>query len=89
MNHRVQLVPHNITFEVNEGETILEAALNNNISFPNRCQVGACAACLCRKLKGEVSYHLEPMLTENEQARGWLFACQAYPTTDLTLTFDE
>ncbi len=89
MSHKVQITPQNITFNVYEGETILEAALNNNISFPNRCQVGACGACLCRKTQGDVVYHLEPMLTENEQEQGWVFACQAYPTTNLTLTFEE
>ena len=70
-------------------ETVLEAALNHNISFPNRCQVGACAACLCRKIEGRVTYQLEPMLTEKEQQQGWVFACQAFAESNLVLTFEE
>ena len=89
MSNTVILYPANIEFEVQEGQTVLEAALNNNISFPHRCQVGACAACLCRKLEGEVSYHLEPMLTEKEQQQGWIFACQAFAESKLVLTLEE
>ncbi|NRB67995.1 MAG: 2Fe-2S iron-sulfur cluster binding domain-containing protein [Vibrio sp.] len=89
MSHLVTLKPQNIQFYVQEEETVLEAALNNHISFPNRCQVGACAACLCRKIEGRVNYQLEPMLTEKEQQQGWVFACQAFAESNLVLTFEE
>ncbi|ELA6610812.1 MULTISPECIES: 2Fe-2S iron-sulfur cluster-binding protein [Vibrio] len=89
MSHQVHLLPMDVTFQVKEGETVLEAALNNNIRFPHRCQVGACAMCMCKKLTGEVSYHLEPMLTEKEQQQGWILPCQAYTESNLVLTFDE
>ena len=86
--HQVRLQPHNITFSANGQQTVLEAALNAGIAFPNRCQVGACAMCMCRKKTGEISYQLEPMLTENEQAEGWIFACQAVVKSDLVLELD-
>ncbi|NVD08138.1 2Fe-2S iron-sulfur cluster binding domain-containing protein [Vibrio sp. JPW-9-11-11] len=86
MSKTVTLLPDNVLFEVPDDQTVLEAALNNNIRFPHRCQVGACAACLCRKLEGTVSYHLEPMLTEKEQQQGWIFACQAFAESNLVLT---
>ncbi|MBE3658580.1 ferredoxin [Vibrio navarrensis] len=89
MSHQVHLLPMNVTFIVLQGETVLEAALNNNIRFPHRCQIGACAMCMCRKLSGEVSYHLEPMLTHKEQQQGWIFPCQAYAESNLVLTFEE
>lgn len=89
MSHLIVLLPDNISFEAQDGQTVLEAALNNNIRFPNRCQVGACAACLCRKLEGTVSYHLEPMLTDKEQQQGWIFACQAFAESNLVLTLEE
>lgn len=89
MSYSVLLLPEKIEFDVQEGETVLEAALNNNIRFPHRCQVGACAACLCKKIEGSVSYQLEPMLTEKEQQQGWIFACQAFAESKLVLTFEE
>jgi len=89
MSYRVLVKPSNVEFEVPEQQTVLEAALNNNISFPHRCQVGACAMCMCRKLEGEVSYKLEPMLTEKERQQGWIFPCQAFAESHLVLTFEE
>ncbi|EGS72708.1 phenol hydroxylase P5 protein [Vibrio cholerae BJG-01] len=40
-------------------------------------------------VEGEVEYELEPLLTEQEKATGWIFACQACAITDLVLTFEE
>lgn len=89
MSYRVLIKPSNVEFEVPEQQTVLEAALNNNISFPHRCQVGACAMCMCRKVEGKVSYKLEPMLTEKEREQGWIFPCQAFADSHLVLTFEE
>lgn len=89
MTFTVRLLPSELQFEVEQGQTILEAALNQQIPFPHRCQVGACAACLCRKVEGDVTYHLEPMLTEKEQDEGWIFPCQAIVESHLVLTFEE
>lgn len=89
MSYQVVLYPENITFDIEKGQTVLDAALNSSINFPNRCQVGACAMCMCKKLEGQVSYHLEPMLTEKEQQQGWIFACQAIAESNLVLTFAD
>lgn len=86
--HYIHLLPHDVVFTANEQETVLEAALNAGVAFPNRCQVGACAMCMCRKVSGEISYQLEPMLTEKEQAQGWMFTCQAVAQSDLVLQLD-
>ena len=89
MSYQVVLYPENISFTVETGQTVLDAALNSDIYFPNRCQVGACAMCMCKKLEGQVSYHLEPMLTEKEQQQDWMFACQAFAESNLVLTFAD
>ncbi|MBW3698628.1 2Fe-2S iron-sulfur cluster binding domain-containing protein [Vibrio sp. T187] len=89
MSYQVVLYPENITFDVKKGQTVLDAALNSNINFPHRCQVGACAMCMCKKLEGSVNYHLEPMLTEKEQAQGWIFPCQAFAESNIVLTFAD
>ena len=86
--YQVRLLPHDVTFATDGEQTLLEAALNAGIAFPNRCQVGACAMCMCRKQQGEIRYQLEPMLTEKEQAEGWVFACQAMANSDLVLQLD-
>lgn len=88
MTFKVELYPKGITFTVEKQQTILEAALSQQIDFPNRCQVGACGMCLCRLLEGEVKYQYEPMLTDAEQDEGWIFACLAMAASDLKLTFE-
>ncbi len=51
MSYQVVLYPENISFTVEKGQTVLDAALNSDIYFPNRCQVGACAMCMCKKIR--------------------------------------
>lgn len=89
MSYNITLMSNNQTFCAQGKQTVLDAALNNNIAFPHRCHVGVCASCLCRLVSGKVSYQLEPMLTEQEQQQGWMFACLAYPETDLKISFSE
>ncbi|CAH0524212.1 2Fe-2S iron-sulfur cluster-binding protein [Vibrio hippocampi] len=89
MSYNITLVPENQTFLAQAKQTVLDAALNNNIAFPHRCLVGACASCLCKVISGEVSYQLDPMLTDKEQQQGWMFACLAYPESDLEISFSE
>ncbi len=89
MTQRVVLKPQGLEFIVEEGQTVLEAALNQNLAFPHRCQVGACASCLCRIESGTVDYDLEPLLTEKEKQQGWMFSCLAYPKSDLVITFGD
>ncbi|GIA03670.1 ferredoxin [Vibrio cholerae] len=89
MTYTVRIVPNDRQFIIHSGETVLDAALNQQIAFPHRCRIGACAACLCKLVEGEVEYELEPLLTEQEKATGWILACQACAITDLVLTFEE
>ncbi|WP_163923064.1 2Fe-2S iron-sulfur cluster-binding protein [Photobacterium sp. Alg240-V54] len=86
--YQVRLLPNNITFVASAQQTVLQAALDAGIAFPNRCQVGACAMCMCRKQQGQISYQFEPMLTPQEQAQGWIFACLAKVESDLVLSLD-
>ncbi len=87
-SYQIRLLPQDVVFTATGQETVLEAALNAGVTFPNRCQVGACAMCMCRKVSGEISYQLEPMLTEKEQAQGWMFTYQAVAKSDLVLQLD-
>ena len=85
---KITLLPQQKEFSIKEGQTILDAALESGINYPNRCQVGACAMCLCKKLEGEIEYDLEPLLTDKEQQEGWVFACQATAKSDLVLLLE-
>lgn len=89
MIYNVTIKPNNIHFTVKADQTILAAAIEQNMILPFRCKVGVCMTCLCKKIEGKVEYHLEPMLTEQEQQQGWIFPCQAYAKSHLILTLEE
>lgn len=90
MIYQVMIKPSNVEFSIDSEQTILSAAMEQDVILPYRCKVGACMTCICKKIEGEVEYrHLEPMLTYKEQQQGWIFPCQAYVKSHLILTFEE
>ena len=76
--------------EVQPKETILQAALRENIKFPHSCRVGGCATCKCKLTSGKVKELTESsyVLSEQELDQGYILACQSVPKTDLTLGLD-
>lgn len=57
VNVRVQ--PSGITFNIEAGETIIEAAWRNDVRWPTVCGgVGSCMTCILRVLEGDE--HLSP-----------------------------
>ena len=84
--NKVRLEPSKIEFDVEPLETIVEAALRQNIDFPYSCMQGTCDSCICKLIDGKVSYgDLPYIFTDEEKAQGITFACIAYPLTDLVL----
>ena len=69
------------TFEMSQKQTILEAALDEDIDAPYSCQGGICSSCLARVTEGEATMRQNNILTESEVAEGLILTCQAYPTT--------
>ena len=43
--HTVRLEPVGVEFEVEEGETVLNAAFRQGIALPHGCKEGQCGAC--------------------------------------------
>ncbi|GGX50776.1 2Fe-2S iron-sulfur cluster-binding protein [Undibacterium squillarum] len=84
--HQVMLLPSGLHFGVQEGETVLLAALRQHITMPSSCRNGTCRACMCRKQAGEVRYLIDwPGLSPDEKAEGWILPCVATPLTALAL----
>ncbi|MFI1744776.1 2Fe-2S iron-sulfur cluster-binding protein [Thalassobellus sediminis] len=78
------------TFEMAQKQTILEAALDEDVDAPYSCQGGICSSCLARITEGEATMRQNNILTENEVAEGLILTCQAHPTTPtLTVDFDD
>jgi len=87
VGYLVKIHPENYLLYVEEGETILEAALKQAYDFPYSCQHGTCSTCMGRILSGEIDYlGVEPEgLTPDEKRLGYALMCIASPKTDLVI----
>lgn len=81
--------PDNRIIAAREGETLLEAALREDIGFPFDCRNGGCGKCKCTVVYGEVDYGLyqDDALGAAEKAAGKALACCATPLSDLELEY--
>ncbi|OEK06109.1 flavodoxin reductase [Flavivirga aquatica] len=78
------------TFEMAQKQTILEAALDEDLDAPYSCQGGICSSCLARVKEGEATMRQNNILTESEVAEGLILTCQAHPTTPkIVIDFDD
>ncbi|SFZ90086.1 ring-1,2-phenylacetyl-CoA epoxidase subunit PaaE [Flaviramulus basaltis] len=78
------------TFEMSQKQTILEAALDEDLDAPYSCQGGICSSCLARVKEGEATMRQNNILTENEVAEGLILTCQAHPTTpNIVVDYDD
>lgn len=78
------------SFEMSQKQTILEAALDEDLDAPYSCQGGICSSCLARVKEGEATMRQNNILTDSEVAEGLILTCQAHPTTPtIEVDFDD
>ena len=78
------------TFEMSQKQSILEAALDEDIDAPYSCQGGICSSCLARLTEGEATMRQNNILTDSELAEGLILTCQAQPTTPtIVVDYDD
>lgn len=63
---KVTFSPMNITVEAQEGERLLDIALNNNIPMQHACG-GYCACTTCHVIIKDGENHLSPMEEDEEE----------------------
>ena len=88
---RVRVEPFGWEFEVPAGQTILQAALANQLPWPSRCRVGSCTTCRCRLLEGEVKALTDTsyVLSREQLAQRTILACQSQPRGSLRVHLDR
>jgi 2-polyprenylphenol hydroxylase and related flavodoxin oxidoreductases len=84
---KVKVQPSGHEFDVEEGESVLTAALRQHLVLPYGCRNGACGSCKGRIIEGRVDYgvYQKKALTEEEKAQGKALFCQAKPLTELVI----
>jgi all-trans-retinol 13,14-reductase len=73
------------TFPCTPGQTVLDAANDARIPFPQSCGEGACGTCRVRVLAGSCETDTRGMFSTDELAEGWRLACQTLPTADVLI----
>ncbi|UCE88281.1 MAG: 2Fe-2S iron-sulfur cluster binding domain-containing protein [Pseudomonadota bacterium] len=91
MSFTVRVQPGGQVFTVDDGESVLDAALRHGLAFPYGCRDGVCGSCRCKVLAGTVTYPggPPPALAEDDPACGMALMCQARPATDLIVKVHE
>jgi len=91
MSFTVTLQASGKSFDVREGETVLEAAQRAGLALSYSCLAGVCGSCKATLIDGECGYPRNPpsALSAAERARNAVLLCQAVPKTDLVIAARE
>lgn len=90
MSHTVTIEPIGEQIEVEDGQTILQAALRQGVWLPFACGHGTCATCKVQVLEGDVEIgDASPFaLMDVERDEGKVLACCATVESDVTIEAD-
>lgn len=69
--------------ELNEGQTVLSALLDEGYEIPNSCRAGVCQSCLMQVTEGEVPPNAQTGLKDTIKAQGYFLACSCQPESPL------
>lgn len=74
---------------VGENQSILQAALQNNIHLPYSCRAGICSSCSALCKSGKVVMVENDVLTDKDLAEGWVLTCTGHPVGgDVVIAFE-
>jgi propane monooxygenase reductase subunit len=92
--HTVRFEPVGLEIEVDEDETILNAAFRQGLMLMHGCKEGQCSACKSFLLDGDVDLdrYSTFALPDFEEAEGWTLLCRAHAYSDIEIeliNYDE
>ncbi len=82
MAYTVRTQPHDYQFTVEDGQTILDAALKQSILLPYGCRSGNCGVCKSQLVDGKVFYETPPGV---EMGVNEVLLCKAQAASDLVV----
>ena len=92
--HKVRFEPVGIEMEVEEGETVLDAAFRQGISLMHGCKEGQCGSCKSRLVEGDIELlkYSTFALPDYESETGHVLLCRTHVYSDISvelLNYDE
>src|SRR6201746_2947995 len=92
--HTVRFEPVGVEMEVQEGETVLDAAFRQGISVMHGCKEGQCASCKSKLVDGDIELlkYSTFALPESERDTDHILLCRTLAFSDITvelLNYDE
>ncbi|GAC1442429.1 MAG: 2Fe-2S iron-sulfur cluster binding domain-containing protein [Vulcanimicrobiaceae bacterium] len=92
--HRIKFEPVDIEMEIEESETVLDAAFRQGITLMHGCKEGQCAACKSFVIDGEIDLdrYSNFALNDNEREEGFTLLCRTHVYSDATIelvNYDE
>jgi ferredoxin-NADP reductase/DMSO/TMAO reductase YedYZ heme-binding membrane subunit len=71
--------------EMEDGQTLLEAAERVGVDIPFDCRAGICGQCKTKLLRGRVVMDVQDALTDDDRKKDFVLACQARPVRDVVV----
>jgi propane monooxygenase reductase subunit len=92
--YTVRLEPVGVEMNVEEGETVLDAAFRQGIAVPHGCKEGRCSACKCLLIEGDVEMlkYSTFALPDFEKESDHILLCRTHVFSDVVvelLNYDE
>lgn len=90
MTYQLDIEPAGETLDVDDEQTLLDAALRHGVYLPHACCHGLCGTCKVQVLEGEVEHgDASPFaLMDFEREEGMTLACCATALTDIVIEAD-
>ncbi len=87
---RIHLYGEDFEITMDPQQSILEAALENELDPPYSCQIGICGTCRAKLVEGKVRMDEREALTDEEIEEGYILTCQAHPETPtVAIDYDQ
>ena len=92
--HKVRFEPVGVEMEVEEGETVLDAAFRQGISLMHGCKEGQCGSCKSRLIEGDIELlkYSTFALPDYESEASHVLLCRTHAYSDVSfelLNYDE
>jgi len=92
--HKVRFEPVGVEMEVEEGETVLDAAFRQGISLMHGCKEGQCGSCKSKLIEGDIELlkYSTFALPDYESETSHVLLCRTHAYSDVSfelLNYDE